>query len=91
MSKKPTVGELIRGAREKKRMTQHQLGAKLGMRSIESAQVQISRYENDAIRPPTLTLVKIAQLLKIPINHLTDAVVRDEKRRLRDASEKLHK
>lgn len=91
MSRKPTVGTLIKSAREKKGMTQHELGAKLGMRSTESAQVQICRYESDVIRPPIARLVQLAGILKIPINHLTEAVVRDEKKRIRKATEKLHK
>lgn len=86
MSKRPTVGSLIRTAREAKGMTQHELGAKLGMGSIESSQVQISRYENDVVKPPTATIVKIARILKIPIQEMTDAVVRDETRKLRAAS-----
>jgi len=86
MSKRVSVGQLIKEARERRGMTQHELGAKLGMRTIESSQVQISRYENDVFRPPTATLVRIARILKIPIGKVTATVLKDEARRLKDAT-----
>ena len=55
-----TVGERIKRARKKARMTQKQLGDKLGV-----SYVVISQYENGARNPKIETLEKIAKALNI--------------------------
>ena len=64
--KKKTMGEMIRWAREKKDMTQTDLGHALGITNAASAQVMVSKWERDTAFPEThvLGLIEVLGLPK---------------------------
>jgi len=65
MKKAKTLGTMLRKAREKKGMTQSQLGKAIGIRACASAQVVISRYER-GVTFPQGNLGKLIKVLGLP-------------------------
>ena len=64
-----TVGERIKNIRQNKRMTQKELGEKLGGIS----QQQIGQWENGIKKPKINTIVKIAKALDVGLFDLIDS------------------
>lgn len=63
-----TTGEKIKRIRKEKKLTQRELGIKLGGVS----QQQIGQWENGQSNPKYETLKKIANALEVPISFLTE-------------------
>ena len=61
------MGENIKMFREKKGLTQKQLGEKISVTAVT-----ITRYENENRRPNVKTLTEIAKVLNVDINDLLD-------------------
>lgn len=59
-----TFGEQLRKAREYRNLSQYDLA-----RMIESQQPQIARYESTARLPSLPVLVKIAEVLNMPVEY----------------------
>ncbi len=62
-----TIGENIRAFRKKKRLSQRELGEKIGN---GMSQQQITQYENGTRKPKTETLRRIAEALDTPVQNL---------------------
>jgi transcriptional regulator with XRE-family HTH domain len=60
-------GKKLRAAREKRGLTQEELGALVG-----TTLSQIWRYENDWTSPNSETLTQIARILKVSVDYLLD-------------------
>jgi len=65
-----TIGPLIRAARERKGLTQAELGRAIGIRNNNTAQVTISKYERDVVFP-TNRLGGLVKVLKLPRKRVT--------------------
>lgn len=65
-----TIGEKIKTLRQKKGLTQKQLGDLCGM-----ADSAIRRYENGRAKPKIETIEKIANALSVPLNKLIDDAI----------------
>jgi transcriptional regulator with XRE-family HTH domain len=63
---KKTLATMIRQAREKKGMTQTQLGRALGVGTDAAAQVTISKYERGVTFPQAANLQKLIRVLRLP-------------------------
>lgn len=61
------VNGKIKQARKKAKLTQKELGEKLGV-----SQVMIAQYENGTRKPKFETLQKIANATKIPVNYFIE-------------------
>jgi transcriptional regulator with XRE-family HTH domain len=66
-----TIGAMIRKAREKKGMTQAQLGRALGCKSDGAAQVVVSKYEND-VTFPARKIPRLVKVLGLPKKRVMD-------------------
>lgn len=69
-----TTGENIRRERKKAKLTQKELGEKLGV-----SQVRIAQYENGKIEPKIETIDKIAQVLGVYISSLKECIPMEER------------
>lgn len=63
-----TLGEKIRSLRLKKKLSQDEFGDKLGMNGRN-----VSRYENNHVRPRLKMLQKMAKVLDVPLEDLQSA------------------
>ena len=78
------IGEKIKNARIKAKMTQKELGEKCNM-----ADSAIRRYENNRAHPKIETIIKIAKALNIPPSDLLSDVIyvtNEEKERFSEAA-----
>lgn len=64
-----TIGERIQVARKSAGLTQKELGEKLGL-SYQS----IAQWENDIRKPKIANIIKIANVLDVPISDLSDDI-----------------
>lgn len=69
------IGKIIKKYRTEKKMTQKELGKKVG-----KAEITIRKYENENVNPPLETLIDIINVLDIPLEilKLTDDEEIDE-------------
>lgn len=78
------IATKLKEARQKKGLTQKQLGDKCGM--YES---QIRRYELGSLNPKIETLQKIADALDVPVSEVADCEFDGDGKTQKDASKKI--
>lgn len=73
-----TFGRKLHYLRQKKHLTQRQLGMSIGF-SENSADVRIAQYESDVRTPKEEIITKLAKELGVPIEILTIPVLSEPK------------
>lgn len=64
-----TIGEIIKAAREEKNLNQSQLAAKVGI-----SQAMVNYLESGKRNPGFATIVKIARVLDLKLDDLTESM-----------------
>lgn len=74
---KKTLADTIREAREKKGLTQTQLGRAIGISTDGAAQVTISKYERGIMSPLPFTVRKLIAALGLPKKRTFDLLFKE--------------